>query len=89
MPSKVESNRKYSFTNSLQDVYCCDIYNSDPIQLESDAQEVEMGGFIKHIDYESQPTSTLITKGLEHVLLYDHDFVCTARHYKPEFLECF
>jgi hypothetical protein len=48
-----------------------------------------MGGFIKHIDYEGQPTSTLITKGLEHVLLYDHDFVCTARHYKPEFLECF
>ena len=21
--------------------------------------------------------------------MYDHDFVCTARHSKPEFLECF
>lgn len=30
-----------------------------------------------------------MTKGLEHVLLYDHDFVCTARHYKPEFMDCF
>lgn len=21
--------------------------------------------------------------------MYDHDFVCIARHYKPEFLDCF
>jgi len=71
------------------DVYCCDIHPSDPIQTEQEAESFETGAFIKHIDFENQPTNTLVTKGLEHVLMYDHDFVCTARHYKPEFLECF
>lgn len=71
------------------DVYCCDIYPSDAIQSEVEGTDIEQGGFIKHVDFENQPTNTLITKGLEHVFMYDHDFVCTARHYKPEFLECF
>jgi len=31
----------------------------------------------------------LITRGFEHVFTYDHDFVCTCRFYKPEFIECF
>jgi hypothetical protein len=34
-------------------VYCCDIYPSDAIQTEVEGAEIEMGGFIKHIDFEN------------------------------------
>jgi hypothetical protein len=57
--------------------------------LENESVELEIGAFVKHIDFEGQTTESLMTKGLEHVLLYDHDFVCTSRFYKPEFLECY
>ena len=73
----------------MQDVFCCDIFPSDPIQLENETVELEIGAFVKHIDFEGQSTESLVTKGLEHVLLYDHDFFCAARHHKPEFYDCY
>jgi hypothetical protein len=86
---KIETITMNENPKSSIDVHCCDIYPSDPISTEGDPADFEMGAFIKHVDFENQPTNALITKGLEHVMMYDHDFVCTARHYKAEFLECF
>ena len=49
---------------------------------------MEIGAFVKHADFEQQPTESLIGKGYEHVFMYDHDFVCIARHFKTDFLDC-
>jgi len=51
------------------DVYCCDIYPSDPISSEADPADFEMGAFIRHVDLENTPAINLNTKGLEHVLM--------------------
>jgi hypothetical protein len=34
------------------DVYCCDIHPSDPIQSEQETEHIEIGAFVKHIDFE-------------------------------------
>ncbi len=86
---KVETITMNECLKQSIDIYCCDLYPSDPIQTDTESADVEIGSFIKHADYNQQTTQSLITRGYEHVLLYDHDFVCTARHYKPEFLECY
>jgi len=86
---KIESITMTESPKTPIEIYCCDIFPSDAIQLENESIELETGAFVKHIDFEGQTTESLMTKGLEHVLLYDHDFVCTARYYKPEFLECY
>lgn len=86
---KIETVTMNECPKQSVEIYCCDNYPSEPISSESEAVEYEIGSFVKHADFEQQPTETLITRGLEHVLMYDHDFVCIARHYKPEFLDCF
>jgi hypothetical protein len=48
-----------------------------------------MGAFIKHYEFVTMQPSQYLTKGLEHVYLYDHDFCSITNQRKHDFFEFF
>ena len=74
----------------IQEIYCADIFPSDPLDEEQKPEdEIPNGRFIQHIDFEHQDTSEIMKKGILHVYELDHDFVCIQRSQKADFLDLF
>ena len=58
----------------------------DPIVIENEDAEPQMGDFILHSLHEGPVPET---KGIEYVFIADHDLVSIQKHEKPEFLDAF
>lgn len=48
-----------------------------------------IGSFVKYYEFEGLQPEQYVTKGLEHVFQYDHDFRSCLNQRKPEFYEYF
>lgn len=67
-----------------------DVFESERLE---DEQEAELGGiqgaFVKYYEFTQLTPEQYITKGLEHVFQYDHDFRSSMAQRKTEFYDFF
>ena len=49
----------------------------------------QLGSFVKYYEFEALEPDQYLTKNLEHIFAYDHDFRSTQNQRKPEFFDFF
>lgn len=59
---------------------------TEPVILDPEDNEPQLGDFIKSREFEGPLPEE---RGVEHVLLADHDLLCLRKQLKPEFTDSF
>jgi len=71
-------------------LYCVDVFESERFEDEQEAELAGIqGAFVKYYEFTTLTPDQYITKGLEHVFQYDHDFRSSMNSRKVEFYDLF
>ena len=68
-------------------LYCVDLFPSEPLDDEQEAENEGPGKYICHFDFEGVATDNL--REVQRIIESDHDFVCIRKRRNAEFFSSF